>query len=131
MTGNIYQTELPGRQQPRVARYDAACLVDEHGDSPSPLADSRGDLIDLLGAVRPGVAGVWRQRRNRAPLDFICWPHSFHNSPFYRRNLIFFPGAQRNVAMSPGSRILELRILALSMLKWSPNVAPNVNARAE
>jgi hypothetical protein len=24
-------------------------------------------LVDLLGAVRPGVAGVWDQRGNRAP----------------------------------------------------------------
>jgi hypothetical protein len=63
MTGNIYQTELPGRQQPRVARYEASGFIDKDGNRPAPFADRRGDLVDLLGAVRPGVAGVWRQRR--------------------------------------------------------------------
>lgn len=43
-------------------------------ESSSPFADRRGDLADLPGAVRPRVAGVWRQRRDRASLHLIRRP---------------------------------------------------------
>jgi hypothetical protein len=87
-----------------VARYEASGFIDKDRNRPAPFADRHGDLADLLGAVRPGVAGVWRQRRDRPPFNFICWPHSFHNSPFYRRNLIFYPGAHTERCHEPRAR---------------------------
>ncbi|MGB8899019.1 MAG: hypothetical protein WCC90_07165 [Methylocella sp.] len=53
------------------ANYSSA----KHRNSPAPLADSRGNLIDLLGAVRPSVAGVWRQRRDLSRLATNFRPH--------------------------------------------------------
>jgi hypothetical protein len=36
-------------------------------------------LVDLLRAVRAGIAGIWDQRGNRAPFNFICWPFWLQN----------------------------------------------------
>jgi hypothetical protein len=36
-------------------------------------------LVDLLRAVRAGIAGIWDQRGNGTPFNFICWPFWLQN----------------------------------------------------
>src|ERR1700692_3776250 len=62
-----------------MAGNNAAFIVDKHRNRPSPFADRRRDLVDLFRAMRAGIAGIWDQRRNRAPFNFICWPFWLQN----------------------------------------------------
>ena len=66
--------ELLSRQHPPVARYDASRLINEDRDSPTPLADRRRNLGNLLRGMRPGVSRIRGELGDRAPLDLICGP---------------------------------------------------------
>jgi hypothetical protein len=76
-----------------VTGNNAAFIVDEDRNRPTPLADRRADLIDLL---RPGVAGVWDRRSNRAPFNFICWP-------FWLQNMFSWESLSRRRDISRGN----------------------------
>src|SRR3984893_5814555 len=62
-----------------MAGNDAAFIVDKHRNRPAPFVDGRRDLVDLLWAMRAGIAGIGDQRGNRAPFNFICWPFWLQN----------------------------------------------------
>jgi hypothetical protein len=66
MHGNIHHAELPGRQEPSVARYEAARFVDQARVRPTELTDAARDLRHLGGGMRPSVARVGDNQVKRA-----------------------------------------------------------------
>jgi hypothetical protein len=61
--------ELPCRQQPPVAGYDAVLAVDQDRVGEAELADRRGNLRDLRVRVRPGILSERDQSRGRAVIN--------------------------------------------------------------
>jgi hypothetical protein len=58
------------RQHASVASNDTALLVDEDRNRPAPFADRRRDLVDLLRAVRAGIAyGISAATARRSTLS--------------------------------------------------------------
>src|SRR4030095_12086120 len=51
-----------------------AALVDEDRHGPTPFPDRGGDLRDLFGTVRPGIAGIRHQGGHRPAFDRISRP---------------------------------------------------------
>ena len=52
---------------PAIAGQDYAARINEYRGSEPELSDDRGNLLDLLGAVHPGVARVWLQLVDKTP----------------------------------------------------------------
>ena len=63
--------------------------VDQHRIGPAPLPDRGRDLVDLLVAVRAGVAGIRDQPADRPALHLVCGPfvHLFA-SPIANANYV-------------------------------------------
>jgi hypothetical protein len=71
---NRFDVQLTRREHAAVAGDQFAGFVDQDRDRPAPLADARRDLRDLGVGMRPCVARIREQFRERAPLDRVGRP---------------------------------------------------------
>ena len=71
------EPEMPRRQQPAVAGDDLVVVRHHHRRRPAVLDQRGGDPGDLIVRVRPRVAGIRLQPRDRPLLDLLGqeWEH--------------------------------------------------------
>ena len=69
ITGTRVEPELARRQQPAVPSDHPVLAIDEHGVGEAELADRAGDQRQLLLRMRPGIACIDDQTRDRPVLE--------------------------------------------------------------
>ena len=66
---NPVEPELARRQQPAVPSDHPVLAIDEHGVGEAELPDRAGDQRQLLLRMRPGIARIGDQARDRPVLE--------------------------------------------------------------
>jgi hypothetical protein len=71
---DLGDAELPGGEDPGVARNQTAVLANQRRRRPAPLLDARRDRRDLRISVGPCIFRVRDQPIDRPPLDLVGRP---------------------------------------------------------